>query len=458
MSLQIYNTEAKAKQKFTPLKPGEISIYVCGVTVYDYCHIGHARVMVVFDTVVRHLRALGFKVKYVRNITDIDDKIIVRALENKETIQQLTERFIQAMHQDERALNVLEPDVEPRATEYIDAIKTMVQTLIDKGHAYPAENGDVYFKVKSFESYGRLSGKKLDELDAGARIEVNQIKQDPLDFVLWKASKTDEPAWDSAWSAGRPGWHIECSAMSAACLGESIDIHGGGMDLQFPHHENEIAQSECAHGEKFVNTWMHVGFVRINDEKMSKSLNNFFTIREVLKDYHAEVIRYFLLSSHYRSPLNYSQDNLNAAKTNLNRLYTALEAAQPDLVAEETKFEEDFNAAMNDDFNTPQAIAVLFDLVSEVNKTKQPDLVALLKSLANRLGLLMQTPAEYFKFQAENSQQTGLSDGEIEELIIERAQARADKNWARSDEIRDIFQAQGIELLDSKEGTSWRRA
>ena len=456
MSLYIYNTETRQKEVFKPIVPGKVGIYVCGVTVYDLCHIGHARVMVVFDSVVRHMRALGLDVKYVRNITDIDDKIIKRALENKESVQALTERYIAAMHEDEQALNVLRPDEEPRATDYIDAIQQMVKTLIEKGHAYAADNGDVYFKVKSFEAYGRLSGKKQEDLEAGARVEINPHKQDPMDFVLWKASKPDEPAWDSDWGNGRPGWHIECSAMSQQCIGERLDIHGGGMDLQFPHHENEIAQSECAHGgQHYVNTWMHVGFVRIDDEKMSKSLNNFFTIREVLKDYHPEVIRYFLLSSHYRSPLNYSQENLQTAKTNLSRLYTALEAAQPGLVVENSEFEQRFNAAMNDDFNTPLAISVLFELVKEVNKTKQPGLVALLQSLANRLGLLTEAPQAFFKAHA--GQAEGLADSDIESMIKERAQARQDKNWARSDEIRDTLLAQGIELLDSTEGTSWRR-
>jgi cysteinyl-tRNA synthetase len=455
MSLQIYNTESREKQNFKPIVAGQVGIYVCGVTVYDFCHIGHARVMVVFDTVVRHLRAQGLKVKYVRNITDIDDKIIKRALENQESVQTLTERFIDAMHEDEAALNVLRPDEEPRATDYIDAIQSMVKTLIEKGHAYAADNGDVYFKVKSFDSYGRLSGKKQDELEAGARVEVNPHKQDPMDFVLWKASKADEPAWASPWGEGRPGWHIECSAMSEQCIGEHLDIHGGGMDLQFPHHENEIAQSECAHGSHYVNTWMHVGFVRVNDEKMSKSLNNFFTIREVLKAYHPEVIRYFLLSSHYRSPLNYSEANLQAAKTNLSRLYTALEAAEPGLVAEGTEFETRFIQAMDDDFNTPLAISVLFELVKEVNKTQSPGLVALLQQLAQRLGLLMTTPEAFFKQQP--MAESGVSDEEIEALIVERTQARQDKNWARSDEIRDQLLEAGVELLDSAEGTTWRR-
>ncbi|MDY0135638.1 MAG: cysteine--tRNA ligase [Thiomicrospira sp.] len=455
MSLFIYNTESRQKEAFKPIVPGKVGMYVCGVTVYDYCHIGHARVMVVFDTVVRHLRARGFEVNYVRNITDIDDKIINRAFENRESFQALTERFIAAMHEDEAALNVLRPDVEPKATEYIEQIKGMVQTLIDKGHAYAADNGDVYFKVKSFDTYGRLSGKKQDELEAGARVEVNPHKQDPMDFVLWKASKENEPSWHSQWGDGRPGWHIECSAMSKHCIGEHLDIHGGGMDLQFPHHENEIAQSECAHGHHYVNTWMHVGFVRIDNEKMSKSLNNFFTIREVLKEYHPEVIRYFLLSSHYRSPVNYSQENLQTAKTNITRLYTALEGLQPGQAAQNTDYEQRFNDAMDDDFNTPLAISVLFELVKDVNKNQDAQLAGLLKALANRLGFLTELPEAFFK--AHLNANDGLSDAEIEQLIAQRAQARKDKNWARSDEIRDQLLAQGIELLDSAQGTTWRR-
>lgn len=455
MSLFIYNTESRQKEAFKPIVPGKVGMYVCGVTVYDYCHIGHARVMVVFDTVVRHLRARGFEVNYVRNITDIDDKIINRAFENRESFQALTERFIAAMHEDEAALNVLRPDVEPKATEYIEQIKGMVQTLIDKGHAYAADNGDVYFKVKSFDTYGRLSGKKQDELEAGARVEVNPHKQDPMDFVLWKASKENEPSWHSQWGDGRPGWHIECSAMSKHCIGEHLDIHGGGMDLQFPHHENEIAQSECAHGHHYVNTWMHVGFVRIDNEKMSKSLNNFFTIREVLKEYHPEVIRYFLLSSHYRSPVNYSQENLQTAKTNITRLYTALEGLQPGQAAQNTDYEQRFNDAMDDDFNTPLAISVLFELVKDVNKNQDAQLAGLLKALANRLGFLTELPEAFFK--AHLNANDGLSDAEIEQLIAQRAQARKDKNWARSDEVRDQLLAQGIELLDSAQGTTWRR-
>lgn len=457
MSLQIFNTETRKKEVFTPIHPGKVGMYVCGVTVYDLCHIGHARVMVVFDTVVRHLRTLGYDVNYVRNITDIDDKIIKRALENGESIQSLTERMIKEMHADETAMNVLRPDMEPKATEHMDEIRHMIETLIDKGFAYPAENGDVYFKVKAFDEYGRLSGKNIDDLESGARVDVNEVKQDPLDFVLWKASKENEPSWNSAWGDGRPGWHIECSAMSTKCLGNHFDIHGGGMDLSFPHHENEIAQSECATGEHYVNTWMHCGFVRIDDEKMSKSLNNFFTIREVLKVYHPEVIRYFLLSSHYRSPVNYSEENLNSAKASVGRLYSALESVAIDdrvVPTANTEFEAEFMAVMNDDFNTPKAIAVLFELAKEVNKTKQPGLAALLIKLANQIGLLEQSAESFFKSQPSDSD---LSDEMIAQLIAERKNARAEKNFARSDEIRDLLSNQGIELLDSAEGTSWRR-
>ncbi|MBN2647205.1 MAG: cysteine--tRNA ligase [Thiotrichales bacterium] len=454
MSLQIFNTETRQKAVFTPIHPGKVGLYVCGVTVYDLCHIGHARVMVVFDTVVRHLRALGYDVTYVRNITDIDDKIIKRALENGESIQSLTTRMITEMHTDEMAMNVLRPDMEPKATEHIHEIQHMIQTLIDKGFAYAASNGDVYFKVKAFKEYGRLSGKHLDELESGARVEVNEIKQDPLDFVLWKASKANEPSWDSSWGGGRPGWHIECSAMSTKCLGNHFDIHGGGMDLSFPHHENEIAQSECATGEHYVNTWMHCGFVRIDNEKMSKSLNNFFTIREVLKLYHPEVIRYFLLASHYRSPVNYSEENLDNAKTSVARLYSALQGVEIGVAAQNTDFEKEFMDVMNDDFNTPKAMAVLFELAKAVNKQQDPALAGLLLKLANQIGLLMEPAEQFFKSQPSASD---LDDAQIEALIEERKQARAAKNFARSDEIRDLLKAQGIELLDSAAGTNWRK-
>ena len=454
MSLQIFNTETRQKEIFKPIHENKVGMYVCGVTVYDLCHIGHARVMVVFDTVVRHLRVLGFDVNYVRNITDIDDKIIKRALENGESIQTLTERMIAEMHADEKAMNVLRPDMEPKATEYMPEIKNMIQVLIDKGFAYPSTNGDVYFKVNSFADYGRLSGKKLEDLEAGARVEVNEMKQNPLDFVLWKASKADEPAWESNWGEGRPGWHIECSAMSTKCLGNHFDIHGGGMDLSFPHHENEIAQSECATGDHYVNTWMHCGFVRIDDEKMSKSLNNFFTIREVLKVFQPEVVRYFLLASHYRSPVNYSQENLESAKASVGRLYSALENVVPGQPSENTEYEAHFMAVMNDDFNTPKAMALLFELAKEVNKTKDTGLAGLLIKLGNQIGLLEQSPEVFFKFQPIGSV---LTEEMIEQLIEDRKKARADKNFARSDEIRDELSALGVELLDSSEGTSWRR-
>jgi len=454
--LVIYNTESRQKEIFKPINPAKVGLYVCGVTVYDYCHVGHARVMVVFDTFVRHLRAQGFEVKYVRNITDIDDKIIKRALENGEPINQLTARFIEAMHEDERALNVLPPDEEPRATEHMDDILSMIETLIGKGCAYRADNGDVYFSVRNFPGYGRLSHKQIEDLAAGARVDVVDAKRDPLDFVLWKAAKADEPEevkWDAPFGKGRPGWHIECSAMSTRCLGPHFDIHGGGMDLQFPHHENEIAQSECATGSHFVNYWMHVGFVRINDEKMSKSLGNFFTIREVLKAYHPEVLRTFLLSAHYRSPVNYSEENLNKAKAELHRLYGVLEAVPPTTPAQNTDFEARFNAAMNDDLNTPQAFAVLFELAREVNRTQDGTLSALLVQLGQRLGILQQSVDDFFRSQPGSE----LSDEAIEALIAERNAARKSRDFALADAIRDQLKEAGIELLDSPEGTRWRR-
>ena len=454
--LMLYNTETRRKEVFRPITPGKVGLYVCGVTVYDYCHVGHARVMVVFDTFVRHLRAQGYEVTYVRNITDIDDKIIRRALENGESINALTARFIDAMHEDERALNVLPPDMEPRATEHMGDILAMIETLIGRGCAYRADNGDVYFSVRDFPGYGRLSHKKLEELEAGARVEVSEAKRDPLDFVLWKAAKAEEPdeaKWDTPFGCGRPGWHIECSAMSTRCLGPHFDIHGGGMDLQFPHHENEIAQSECATGEKFVNYWMHVGFVRINDEKMSKSLGNFFTIREVLGAYHPEVVRIFLLSAHYRSPVNYSEENLNKAKAELQRLYGVLEAVPPGEPAGGTDFEARFNAAMNDDLNTPQAFAVLFELAREVNRTQDAALSGLLVKLGRRLGILQQSAEDFFRSQPGGE----LSDEEIERLIAERNAARTVRDFARADAIRDQLKEAGIELLDGPEGTRWRR-
>lgn len=465
MSVQIYNSQSRQKAVFQPIHPPRVRMYVCGVTVYDYCHIGHARVMVAFDMIVRHLRARGYEVTYVRNITDIDDKIIKRAVENGESIQSLTERFIAAMHEDETALNVLRPDVEPKATEYIHQITDMVQTLVDKGFAYVADNGDVYFRVARFADYGKLSGKRLEDLQAGARVEVNEQKESPLDFVLWKASKPDEPHWHSPWGEGRPGWHIECSAMSRHTLGEQLDIHGGGHDLQFPHHENEIAQSECAHGHAYVNTWMHVGFVNVDNEKMSKSLGNFFTIRDVLKVYPAEVIRTFLLSSHYRNPLNYSTENLDNARAALRRLYGALEGVERSAAVDaglQSQWQDAFNAVMDDDFNTPQAFAVLFDLASELNKAKAAkqaeqagQLAQLLVELGARLGILEAEPTAFLQAGSGGG---GLDDAAINAQVEARLAAKKARDFARADAIRDELKAAGIEVLDTPGGgSSWRR-
>ena len=438
-------------------------MYVCGMTVYDLCHVGHARVMVVFDVVTRYLRAQGYNVTYVRNITDIDDKIIKRAAENGESIQSLTERYIEEMHKDADALGVLRPDLEPKATESMAEILAMIETLMDKGLAYKADNGDVYYDVSEFDSYGKLSGRNIEDLRAGERIAVNEAKTDPLDFVLWKAAKADEPAWESPWGAGRPGWHIECSAMSAYCLGERFDIHGGGQDLQFPHHENEIAQSEGAHDCQSVNYWMHNGFVRIDDEKMSKSLGNFFTVREVLELYPAEVIRYFILSSHYRSPLNYAEDQLDQAKSALTRFYTTLRDVD---TAESVRWQDDeeygqrFKSAMDDDFNTALALSVMADVRQAINKAReqgQSDNVAylagLLSSFGDVLGLFQQDADKFLTGDGDSDQQADY----IDNLVVERNQARADKNWARADEIRDELTEMGIVLEDAAGKTSWRR-
>jgi cysteinyl-tRNA synthetase len=460
--LKIFNTQTREKAEFIPIKKNEITIYVCGMTVYDFCHIGHARILVTFDIIVRHLRQQGYKVTYVRNITDIDDKIIQRANENGEDINSLTNRFIDEMNTDATALGVLPPDQEPRATQHMDDIIKMIQQLQDNKLAYQADNNDVYYEVKKFKKYGKLSGKKLDELQSGARVDVADSKRDPLDFVLWKSAKPDEPSWDSPWGKGRPGWHIECSAMSTQCLHANFDIHGGGMDLIFPHHENEIAQSEGALQEKFVNYWMHVGFVRVDEEKMSKSLGNFFTIREVLKKYDPEIIRYFILTSHYRSPLNYTNENLDNAKAALNRFYTALKDSEtlPSDIKIDTTFESSFVDAMNDDFNTPVALSILFDITREINRCRETDdsrfqqLSLTLKNLASRLGLLERASAEYLQGSITNS---GLSDTEIDDLIQQRKQARADKNFARADEIRDTLQQSDILLEDNARGTGWRR-
>jgi cysteinyl-tRNA synthetase len=454
--LQLHNTLSRSKAPFVPVTPGQVRMYVCGMTVYDLCHLGHARVFVVFDMVVRWLRASGYDVEYVRNITDIDDKIIRRAAENNETPAALTARFIDAMHQDERALGVLPPTHEPRATEYVAQMLAMIARLEQKDLAYAAANGDVYYRVRGFAGYGQLSGKSLDELRAGERVEVDGFKHDPLDFVLWKAAKPGEPAWDSPWGPGRPGWHIECSAMSADLLGRHFDIHGGGQDLQFPHHENEIAQSEGAHDCKFVNYWLHNGFVRVDNEKMSKSLGNFFTIRDVLKQYDAEVVRFFILRAHYRSPLNYSDAHLDDAKSALTRLYTALKNLPPDASPPDWKLPaaQAFKAAMDDDFNTPEALAVLFELAGEANRG-DASAAQLLRSLGGVLGLLQRDAAAFL--QAGNAG-AGLSAEQIDGLIAARRAARAAKDFAESDRIRDQLTAAGIVLEDTASGTTWRRA
>lgn len=436
-------------------------MYVCGMTVYDYCHMGHARVMVVFDMVVRYLRYRGFDVTYIRNITDIDDKIIKRANEGNESVTDITNRFIQAMHEDETALGILPPDQEPRATQHIGQIIKMIEALIGNGMAYIASNKDVFFDVSKFPSYGKLSGKQIDELRAGARVEVQEAKDDPLDFVLWKTAKPNEPSWDSPWGPGRPGWHIECSAMSTHCLGNHFDIHGGGMDLQFPHHENEIAQSEGATGEPFVNLWMHNGFVRVNDEKMSKSLNNFFTVREVLRQYRPEEIRFFILSSHYRSPLNYSVENLGEARAALIRLYTALRDIDAGKADADTGLSGQFNAVMDDDFNTPKAIALLHEIAHEINRhdrtsQRAQSLAASLKFYGGVLGLLQEPPVAFLQSQP-GSVDLVMSNDEIDELISMRNRAREEKNYKEADRIRNLLTEKGISLDDTPQGTVWRR-
>lgn len=460
MALSIYNTLSKTKDAFKPLVDNQVRMYVCGMTVYDFCHIGHARVMVAFDVVARWLRHRGFDLTYVRNITDIDDKIIKRANENGEPFEALVERMIAAMHEDEARLNVLRPDIEPRATAHIVGMHEMIQTLIDKGYAYAPGNGDVYYRVGKFAGYGKLSRKKIEDLKIGARIEVDEIKEDPLDFVLWKGAKPGEPSWDSPWGKGRPGWHIECSVMSTCCLGETFDIHGGGPDLVFPHHENEIAQSEAATGKLYANAWMHAGAVRVDGEKMSKSLGNFFTIREVLEKYHPEVVRYLLVSSHYRSPINYSEDSLKEAKGALERFYHALKGLPQTEPVGGDAFVERFAAAMDDDFNTPEACAVLFEMVREVNRLREADpqaaaaLAARLKALAGLLGVLQLEPDAFLRAGAEGK----VDAAEVERLIQARLDARTAKNWAESDRIRDQLTAMGVVLEDGKGGTTWRLA
>ncbi|MGH8763842.1 MAG: cysteine--tRNA ligase [Nitrosospira sp.] len=458
--LKIHNSIAREKQGFIPLIPGKVKIYVCGMTVYDYCHLGHARMMVVFDMVVRWLRASSFDVTYIRNVTDVDDKIIQRAKENDESIEALTTRFIQAMEEDAAALGVVPPSSEPRATRHVERMVAMIRILVDKGLAYAATNGDVYYAVHKFPDYGKLSGKSLDDLRAGERVIIDPHKKDPLDFVLWKAAKPGEPQWDSPWGGGRPGWHIECSAMSEHYLGEHFDIHGGGQDLQFPHHENEIAQSEGAHGHTFVNYWMHNGFVRVNDEKMSKSMGNFFTVREVLNRYHPEVVRFFILRAHYRSPLHYSDQHLEDAKRALDRLYTALKGSEFSETTAAIGWNEPhalrFKEAMDDDFNTPDAIAVLFDLANEANKTGSPENMALMKALGGVLGLLQQDPQRYFQ-DAAAAEDSAFTPERIEQMIQQRLIARTRKNYNEADRIRKELLDANIILEDDPDGTTWRR-
>lgn len=463
MTLQIHNTLTRQKEVFKPIHPGKISMYVCGMTVYDYCHLGHARMLVSFDVISRFLRSQGWDLTYVRNITDIDDKILQRADQNGEPFYELTERFINFMHEDEARLSVLRPDIEPRATVYIDQMLAMISTLIEKGHAYVAANSDVYYRVASFANYGQLTNKKPDELLAGARVDVEQNKEDPRDFALWKAAKEGEVSWESPWGKGRPGWHIECSAMSKHCCGDTFDIHGGGPDLPFPHHENEIAQSEASNGCKYVNYWMHAGAVRVDGEKMSKSLGNFFTIREVLEKYHPEVVRFLFISSHYRSPINYSEDNLIEARSGLERFYSALRdyadvAVKPleDLAG--NSYYQQFVAAMNDDFNSRVALAAMYDLVRDLNsatdKTLAADMASVLKALGGIFGILAENPQVFLQAGSKDA----MAAEAVDALIEERIQAKLNKNYARADEIRQSLLASGIVLEDSRDGTTqWRR-
>jgi cysteinyl-tRNA synthetase len=460
MSLRIFNTLSRSVEAFVPIEPQHVRMYVCGMTVYDLCHLGHARSMLAFDVVQRWLKASGYRVNYVRNVTDIDDKIIARAVKNGETITTLTNRMIDALHQDADALGIERPTHEPRATEYVTQMLDIVRRLEDKGLAYRASSGDVNYAVRKFPGYGKLSGKSLDDLRAGERVAVDDGKQDPLDFVLWKSAKTDEPAdakWDSVYGMGRPGWHIECSAMSCEMLGESFDIHGGGADLQFPHHENEIAQSEGATGQPLARFWMHNGFVRVDNEKMSKSLGNFFTIREVLERYDAETVRFFVLRAHYRSSLNYSDAHLDDARAALKRLYTALaavKAEEPAGIDWSSPFAARFKVAMDEDFGTPEAVAVLFDLASEVNRTRDATLAGQLKALGGVLGLLQQDPQAYLQAGGAGE---GLDESAIAQQIAERAAAKVARNFAEADRIRQSLLAQGIALKDGPSGTTWER-
>ncbi len=458
--LKIYNTLTRQKEEFKPINAGKVGMYVCGVTIYDLCHIGHGRTFVSFDVVSRYLRYLGYDLTFVRNITDIDDKIIKRANENGETCDSLTERLIGEMHADFDALNMKRPDIEPRATEYIKEIIELVEKLIERGFAYVADNGDVMFEIAKYDDYGKLSRQDLEQLQAGARVEIESAKRSSLDFVLWKMSKPGEPTWESPWGPGRPGWHIECSAMNSSILGNHFDIHGGGSDLQFPHHENEIAQSCCAHGTEYVNTWMHSGMVMVDREKMSKSLGNFFTIRDVLGHYDAETVRYFLMSGHYRSQLNYSEENLNQARASLERLYTSLRGLDLSTPAAGGEvYVSRFTEAMNDDFNTPEAYSVLFDMAREINRVKAEDVASasalgsLMRELADVIGILYQDPEAFLKGDAGNDDEVA----EIEALIKLRNDSRAAKDWANADMARDKLTEMGIVLEDGAEGTTWRR-
>ncbi|OVZ81987.1 cysteine--tRNA ligase [Yersinia kristensenii] len=459
--LKIFNTLSRQKEEFKPIHAGKIGMYVCGITIYDLCHIGHGRTFVAFDVVARYLRYLGYSLTYVRNVTDVDDKIIKRAIENNETCEQLTTRMLAEMHKDFDALNLKRPDLEPRATHHIPEIIELTERLIARKHAYVASNGDVMFSVESDPDYGLLSRQDLDQLQAGARVEVADVKRNPMDFVLWKMSKPGEPSWESPWGPGRPGWHIECSAMNGKQLGAHFDIHGGGSDLMFPHHENEIAQSTCAHDGPYVNYWMHSGMVMIDKEKMSKSLNNFFTIRDVLAYYDAETVRYFLMSGHYRSQLNYSEENLKQARASLERLYTALRGTDANATpAGGAEFEARFRAAMDDDFNTPEAYSVLFDLAREVNRLKAEDMTAAnalaaeLRKLAHVLGLLEQDPELFLQSGAQADDD---EVAKIEALIKQRNDARSSKDWALADSARDQLNELGIVLEDGPQGTIWRR-